>query len=420
MPSMTGLLGATALVAGLLLLMTAWLRRLQRGGGRGAAFPFEVMQRIATGPKQGLALVRCGDRVLVMSCTAEGISLVTELEGADRDRLLGAPKPTVQRGGVLGPIVGAALLLFALALPGAAAAQSIDSTRATQLDSARAAVGRTATNAIAPALPGAIPPAIAGQTKSNVVSVPKPVPPRGATPATPGVTPPVVAPPVAPQIEFAVGQGDGGLRLSGAVGIVVFMGALTLLPAMILLCTSFTRILIVLHFLRTALGTQSAPPGQLLVAIAVLLTGVIMTPVLNRANSQAIQPYLEGRLTQVQAYEQGIVPFREFMLANTRDKDLVAMAEITRQEQVETVEQLPTMTVIGAFVVGELRTAFQMGFVIFLPFVVIDLIVASVLMSMGMFMLPPVMIALPFKLLLFVLADGWTLVVRNLVTSFRV
>ena len=420
MPSMTGLLGATALVAGLLLLLTAWLRRLQRGGGRGAAFPFEVMQRIATGPKQGLALVRCGDRVLVMSCTAEGMSLVTELEGDDRDRLLGTPKPTVQRGGVLGPIAGAALLLLALALPGTAAAQGSDSTRAAQLDSARTAAGRTTTNAIAPALPGAIPPAIAGQAKSNVVSVPKPLPPRGVTTASPGVTPPVVVPPVAPKIEFSVGQGDGGLRLSGAVGIVVFMGALTLLPAMILLCTSFTRILIVLHFLRTALGTQSAPPGQLLVAIAVLLTGVIMTPVLNRANTDAIQPYLEGRLTQVQAYEKGIVPFREFMLANTRDKDLVAMAEITKQQQVETVEQLPTMTVVGAFVVGELRTAFQMGFVIFLPFVVIDLIVASVLMSMGMFMLPPVMIALPFKLLLFVLADGWTLVVRNLVTSFRV
>jgi len=401
----TGLFGATAVVTGLLLLGTAWLRRLQRGGARGAAFPLEVLQRIATGPKQGMALVRCGDRILLMSCTADGMQLVTELNGEDRDRLLGtpAPRPLVQRGG----LAGAAGLLFLLALPMAAHAQDSAAVKSPAAAAAAAVIGQA-------------PDATPGAMKSNIVTVQKPKPARATAPAAPSVPMPTVTAPEPPRIEFQVGQGSDGLKLSGAVGIVVFMGAMTLLPALVLLMTSFTRILIVLHFLRTALGTQSTPPGQLLVAIAVLLSGVVMTPVINKAHQQAIKPYMDGQLTQVQAYEKGIVPFREFMLANTRDRDLAAMAEITKQTETPTIEELPTMTIVGAFVVGELRTAFQMGFVIFLPFVVIDLIVASVLMSMGMFMLPPVMIALPFKLLLFVLADGWTLVISNLVASFKV
>jgi flagellar biosynthetic protein FliP len=184
--------------------------------------------------------------------------------------------------------------------------------------------------------------------------------------------------------------------------------------------TSFTRIVIVLHFLRTALGTQNTPPGQLLVALAVLLTGVVMNPVLQRANDDALQPYFNGQLSQVEAYKKAIVPFRQFMLANTRDKDLSLFTELNGAADAATVDDIPTVTLMSAFITSELRTSFQMGFVIFLPFIVVDLIVASVLMSMGMFMLPPVMISLPFKLLLFVLADGWTLVVQNLVTSFRI
>jgi flagellar biosynthetic protein FliP len=152
----------------------------------------------------------------------------------------------------------------------------------------------------------------------------------------------------------------------------------------------------------------------------VLLTGVVMQPVVNQANSEALQPYLNGQITQAQAYQKAVTPLRKFMLDNTREKDLGVFAELTGQEQVDSVEALPTLTITSAFVVSELRTAFQMGFVIFLPFVVVDLIVASVLMSMGMFMLPPVMISLPFKLMLFVLADGWSLVVQKLVTGFQV
>jgi len=225
--------------------------------------------------------------------------------------------------------------------------------------------------------------------------------------------------PVAPRVTVTIGQGSEQLQLSGAVGIVVFMGAMTLLPAIFLLMTSFTRILIVLHFVRTAIGTQTAPPGQLLVALAVLLTGVVMQPVINQANREALQPYLNGQISQVQAYQQAVTPLRRFMLDNTREKDLGVFAELTGQDQADSVEALPTLTITAAFVTSELRTAFQMGFVIFLPFVVVDLIVASVLMSMGMFMLPPVMISLPFKLMLFVLADGWTLVVQKLVTGFQ-
>jgi flagellar biosynthetic protein FliP len=175
----------------------------------------------------------------------------------------------------------------------------------------------------------------------------------------------------------------------------------------------------VLHFLRSALGTQTVPPGQLLVAMAVLLTGVVMNPVLQEANRDALQPYLHGQATQAQAYERALKPFRGFMLDNTREKDLELFAELSGAEDARSAEELPIVTVVSAFVTSELRTAFQMGFVIFLPFVVVDLLVSSVLMSMGMFMLPPMMVSLPFKLLLFVLADGWTLVVQSLVASFR-
>ncbi|MDM7914796.1 MAG: flagellar type III secretion system pore protein FliP [Candidatus Eisenbacteria bacterium] len=209
------------------------------------------------------------------------------------------------------------------------------------------------------------------------------------------------------------------LHLSGAVGLVVLIGAMTLLPALFLLMTSFTRILIVLHFLRPALGTQTTPPGQILVALAILLTGVVMNPVLQQAHQAGLKPYLDGRITQQEAFREGVKPFREFMLVNTREKDLAMFSEMSGVEEVDSVDQIPTVTVVSAFVTSELRAAFQMGFVLFLPFVVVDLIVASVLMSLGMFMLPPMMVSLPFKLLLFVLADGWTLVVRNLVASFH-
>jgi flagellar biosynthetic protein FliP len=229
----------------------------------------------------------------------------------------------------------------------------------------------------------------------------------------------LVQAPQAPKVDVKIGSGAGAMQMSGTVGLVVFIGFLTLLPAIFLLMTSFTRILIVLHFLRSALGTQTTPPSQLLAAIAVLLTAVIMNPVLQKTQKEALQPYFEGRITQAEAYSRGIVPFREFMLTHTREKDLAMFAEASGAPAAKDLESLPIVTIVSAFITSELRTAFQMGFAVFLPFIVVDVVVASVLMSLGMFMLPPTMISLPFKLLLFVLADGWSLVFQNLIQSFR-
>jgi len=237
---------------------------------------------------------------------------------------------------------------------------------------------------------------------------------RVAAPETPALR---VMPPNAPVVNLRL-EGSG-FELSGAVGLVVFLGLMTLLPALVLLMTSFTRILIVLSFLRSALGTQTAPPTQLLVAIALLLTGVVMQPALDRTYRDALQPYMDGRMTQVEAYTKGIEPFRGFMLANTREQDLATFVRLSGAEEPESPAAVGTLPLVSAFVTSELRTAFQMGFVLFLPFVVIDIVVASVLMSLGMFMLPPVMVSLPLKLLLFVLVDGWSLVFQSLVASFR-
>jgi flagellar biosynthetic protein FliP len=215
-----------------------------------------------------------------------------------------------------------------------------------------------------------------------------------------------------------VGGGDG-LHLSGTVGIVVMMGLLTLLPMLLLMMTGFTRILIVLNFLRQALGTQSAPPTQLVAGLALLLTGFVMAPTLNEVNRTAITPYMDGQMDQATMLDVGAKPFRTFMLKQTRRQDIETFVRISGGPRPETVNDVPLVTLTSAYVISELRTAFQIGFALFLPFIVIDVAVSSVLMSMGMFMLPPAMISLPFKLLLFVLVDGWSLIVQSLVTSFR-
>ena len=227
---------------------------------------------------------------------------------------------------------------------------------------------------------------------------------------------------LAPQMDLRMGGGkdDKGLHLSGTVGIVVMMGLLTLLPTLLLLMTGFTRILIVLHFLRQALGTQNAPPAALVSALALILTGFVMAPTLTKVNETALKPWMDGKIEQAEMMQTAVVPFREFMLAHTRDHDLQVFIDMSQGPQPKTEADIPLVTVMSAFATSELRTAFQIGFAIFLPFIIIDIVVSSVLMSMGMFMLPPAMISLPFKLLLFVLVDGWTLVVQSLVTSFRV
>lgn len=224
-----------------------------------------------------------------------------------------------------------------------------------------------------------------------------------------------------PQMDVKLGgDGDnGGLRLNGTVGIVIMMGLLTLLPTLLLMMTGFTRILIVLQFLKQAMGTQSAPPGQLLAAMALLLTGFVMGPTLSEMNRTAITPWLDGKMTQVEMMKEGVKPMREFMLKQTRESDVKTFVELSRMPRPATVDEVPLHVLMSAFVASELRTAFQIGFAIYLPFIIIDAVVASVLMSMGMFMLPPAMISLPFKLLLFVLVDGWSLTITSLVQSFK-
>jgi flagellar biosynthetic protein FliP len=223
-----------------------------------------------------------------------------------------------------------------------------------------------------------------------------------------------------PQMDIKLGDGkDGGLRLSGTVGIVVMMGLLTLIPTLLLMMTGFTRILIVLHFLKQAMGTQAAPPAQLLAAMALLLTGFVMAPTFSEVNTNALQPWMDGKITQVEMLQTGVKPMRTFMLKQTREADLKTFIGLSKLPRPNTVDDVPLHVLMSAFVASELRTSFQIGFMIYLPFIVIDAVVASVLMSMGMFMLPPAMISMPFKLLLFVLVDGWGLTIHALVSSFK-
>jgi flagellar biosynthetic protein FliP len=213
---------------------------------------------------------------------------------------------------------------------------------------------------------------------------------------------------------------DSG-QISGTVRILLVLTLISIAPSLIIMLTSFTRIIIVLHFLRQALGTQTAPPNQVLVGLALFLTVFIMSPVFSEINENAIKPFDEGKITQDQAIEVGTAPLREFMYGQTQEKDLALLCDIAKQDYPVTDEEfdtLPMTTVIPAFILSELRTAFVLGFMIYIPFIVIDMVVSSILMSMGMMMLPPTTISMPFKLLLFILADGWDLVIGQLVKSF--
>ncbi len=208
--------------------------------------------------------------------------------------------------------------------------------------------------------------------------------------------------------------------LSGTLRILLILTLLALAPSILIMLTSFTRIIIVLHFTRTALGTQSSPPNQVLIGLALFLTLFIMAPVFMQINEQAIQPFEAGELTQEEALEAGAAPLREFMYKQTQTKDVNLFLDISGvdRETVEDLEDIPMTVLIPSFIVSELRTAFIIGFLIYLPFIVLDMVVASTLMSMGMMMLPPTTISMPFKILLFILADGWNLVIGNLVKTF--
>jgi flagellar biosynthetic protein FliP len=206
---------------------------------------------------------------------------------------------------------------------------------------------------------------------------------------------------------------------SNAVQLLLLIGAVTLVPALLFTVTGFTRIIIVLGFIRTGLGTPTAPPNQVLVGIAMFLTLFVMAPTFTEVKDKAIDPLTAGKITQTQAFNRGQEPIREFMFKQTRTKDLALFVKLGKLERPKTRADVPTYVLIPAFIISELKTAFQIGFLIFLPFLVIDLVVSSTLMSMGMVMLPPVFISLPFKILLFVLVDGWSLITQSVVQSFH-
>ncbi len=211
---------------------------------------------------------------------------------------------------------------------------------------------------------------------------------------------------------------DGEGNVSGTLRILITLTLIALAPTLVIMMTSFTRILIVMHFVRSALGTQSAPPNQVLIGLSLFLTFFIMNPVITQINDTAIRPFEAGELTQTEFLDTAVQPLREFMYGQTQTKDVRLFLDIARIESVDDLSEIPTRVLVPAFMISELRTAFIIGFLIYIPFIVIDMVVASTLMSMGMMMLPPTTISMPFKILLFVLADGWSLVIGNLVKTF--
>lgn len=221
-------------------------------------------------------------------------------------------------------------------------------------------------------------------------------------------------------LGIKITTGDGDASLSGALQIMLVLTVIALCPSILIMVTSFTRILIVMHFTRAAVATQTSPPNQVLVGISLFLTFFVMSPVFSQVNENAIQPFSKGEITQEQALEEGVKPIRKFMLDNVKDEDLDSMASIAGIESISSKDDIPTNVLIPAFILSELKIAFWIGFLIYLPFVVIDMVVASTLMSMGMMMLPPTTISMPFKILLFVLADGWNLIIVNLIKTFVV
>ncbi len=221
-------------------------------------------------------------------------------------------------------------------------------------------------------------------------------------------------------LDLNISSNAGSTNLEATLQILIMLTILSLAPSILIMVTSFTRIIVVLHFIRTALATQTSPPNQVLVGLALFITLAIMTPVFNDVNTNAIQPFMSGEVKQEQAFEAGTKPLKEFMIKQTRDKDLQLFIDIneTDVDTISSYEDLPITVIIPAFIISELRTAFIIGFVLYLPFIVVDMVVASTLMSMGMMMLPPTTISMPFKILLFIMADGWNLIIGQLVNSF--
>lgn len=222
-----------------------------------------------------------------------------------------------------------------------------------------------------------------------------------------------------PKVNLSISPVQGKDDYSIAIQVLILMTILSFGPAFVTMMTSFTRIVIVFFFLRSALGTQQTPPNQVMIGLAMFLTIFIMKPVFDKINNAAIEPYLNDSITQSVALERAAVPIKEFMIRQTREKDLLLFMDLGKVSNVKNVPEMPLHVVVPAFIISELRIAFQIGFLIYLPFLVIDLVVSSVLLAMGVVFLPPVLVSLPFKILVFVLTDGWFLIVDSLVRSFR-
>jgi len=222
-----------------------------------------------------------------------------------------------------------------------------------------------------------------------------------------------------PKLSIEVGKATTPEDVSVTLQILLLMTILSLAPAILILTTAFTRIIVVFYFVKQALGTPQMPPAQILVGLAMFLTFFIMAPVWTRVNTVAVQPYLDKKINLTEAYNRGVDPLREFMFKQTREEDLALFLKMADLQKPNSRNDVPTYVVVPAFAISELRTGFQIGFIIFIPFLIIDVVVSSILMSMGMMMLPPAMISMPFKILLFILVDGWHLVVSSLIASYQ-
>jgi flagellar biosynthetic protein FliP len=400
--SFLGVLGVLGFVLALLIITLKMLKRYAPfASGGNQRVMLEVVQRMPLGPRQSIAVVKIGDAFVAVSVGDGGVRRIAEV-AAPAAQATAVYDAIEIKNGVpdFRDVLRRAFKVSAVALMLAGSAHAAHAQQK-KADSAAAKAAKKPDSAM---------------VKTPVAAAVK----APAKPAVKSVSADTMLSKLAPRLDLRVGnENAGGLRLSGTVGIVVMMGLLTLLPTLVLMMTGFTRIFIVLGFLRQALGTQSAPPTQLVAGLALLLTGFVMAPTLEQVNDTAIQPWMDGKIEQSAMLAEGVKPFRAFMLRQTREHDLATFMDLSRQPRVARAEDVPLIVLTSAFVTSELRTSFQIGFALFLPFIVIDVVVASVLMSMGMMMLPPVMISLPFKLLLFVLVDGWTLVINGLIQSFH-
>ncbi len=222
-----------------------------------------------------------------------------------------------------------------------------------------------------------------------------------------------------PNINIGLGQTNNPQQVVGALQILLLLTVLTLAPTLLVMVTSFTRIIVVLSFVRTAMGTQSTPPNQVLVGLALLLTFFVMNPVIKQINNDAVQPYVQKKISQSVALDRAAQPLRTFMFKQTREKDIQLFYSISKEPRPASQKDVPTYLLVPAFVLSELKTAFEIGFAVYIPFIIIDMVTASILLSMGMMMIPPVIISLPFKVLIFILVDGWDLIVSALFQSFH-